>query len=466
MKRNAYFYTLVYMVLPLVALFLLTGTLKLPTGESILSAGNIALIALALISVAAAVTLLKYKTVGYVLTQIIFGMGVFLFLGGFALAFSGDEFLNDPEIKPYLPALALLALAWICAFIYNFISRKRYLKDKVREATGVEVVEAQVEKVTEMTEAPGEKVAETTEVPGEEVPVEQVSPKREPGKFAYVIRSLILVAGVLMAVSLLRYCAREFRDFFVSLATAGKTVTAFKKDKIDTIAECLYELSWVGMAFWLSWVMKKAGFLTKEEQGFSKNKKPLKSMLMGMAVAVIFTVGFVIMLYVQGCEVARNNITARYMLKIVCGILCQLGVAFIEEIQFRGFALGYCRKHGVPVWGAVMSIIVFVGIHFDSFGTVTAVRVMYLLPLAILLTALRLYRQSTWTSIGYHFMYNVMVTRVVETTRGGRIESFFRTMKITNWKFTIGIMVPTLILAVVVFTKMIVRAKRGQIDET
>lgn len=62
-------------------------------------------------------------------------------------------------------------------------------------------------------------------------------------------------------------------------------------------------------------------------------------------------------------------------------------------------------------------------------------------------------------------MYNVIVTRVLETTRGGQIESFFRTMKITNWKFTIAILVPTLIMAAAVFAKMFVRAKREKADE-
>lgn len=440
MKKNSYFYALTYMFLPLMALLVFTLIISALTGEPFSTAGYVALTVLTAVIVIIDVALLKDKTVGLVLLQIIFGIVTALFLLGTVRYLSGDEDLHDPEIAQYIPVIFLLGIIWIGVFVYNFISHRRFKREmKDEQAKTAEQGDA-----VEQTEA-----------------VEQ----KAPGKFVYVIRSLILVIGVLSAVSVFRYSMNEWRDIIVALATKGRTLSALKLEKVNAIAECLNELSWIGIAFWLAWVMKKAGFLTWEEQGFAGSMKPVKSMLMGMAVALVFTVGFVIMLYIQGCEVAPNNITAFYLLKIVCGILCQLGVAFIEEIQFRGIAIGYCRKHGLNVWGIVMSIVIFVSIHFDSFGTVTAVRVMYLLPLALLLTALRLYRKNTWISIGYHFMYNVIVTRVLETTRGGQIESFFRTMKITNWKFTIAILVPTLIMAVAVFAKMFVRAKREKADE-
>ncbi len=108
------------------------------------------------------------------------------------------------------------------------------------------------------------------------------------------------------------------------------------------------------------------------------------------------------------------------------GLFLQGGVAFVEELFFRGYLLTYLERWGGARLGIIASSILFSFIHFYlniagswAFALLPSVN---LVLLGVLLCLLVLHHGSLWVSVGFHFCWNGLqyyVFPVMAAPRGG-----------------------------------------------
>jgi len=87
---------------------------------------------------------------------------------------------------------------------------------------------------------------------------------------------------------------------------------------------------------------------------------------------------------------------------IFAGFVSIVLAPFIEEIFFRGFVLNTLIKRISPVWGIVITALVFASVHFEFQS------IMPLIILAFVLNVLYVKTGSVWPSILFHVVNNTI----------------------------------------------------------
>ncbi|MCD6109365.1 CPBP family intramembrane metalloprotease [bacterium] len=87
---------------------------------------------------------------------------------------------------------------------------------------------------------------------------------------------------------------------------------------------------------------------------------------------------------------------------IFAGFVAIILAPFIEEIFFRGFVLNTLVKRISPIWGIILTALIFAAVHFEFQS------IMPLIILAFVLNILYVRTQSIWPGILFHIINNII----------------------------------------------------------
>lgn len=87
---------------------------------------------------------------------------------------------------------------------------------------------------------------------------------------------------------------------------------------------------------------------------------------------------------------------------IFAGFTAIVLAPFIEEIFFRGFVLNTLAKHIGPIWGIILTALIFAAVHFEFQS------IMPLIILSFVLNILYVRTQSIWPGILFHIGNNII----------------------------------------------------------
>lgn len=145
--------------------------------------------------------------------------------------------------------------------------------------------------------------------------------------------------------------------------------------------------------------------------GLSRDHRFLK-ILQGFAFGAIFVAVYIsILILMKQVEFEMRPLTSSAAYSLLNGLLIFSGVAFAEEITFRGYfqyLLGKKNKYA----GMVLSAVIFALYHLVNADNYTIASLIYLTLGGILLGIIRLSANNIWFPIGFHIAWNWMEIRV------------------------------------------------------
>lgn len=151
--------------------------------------------------------------------------------------------------------------------------------------------------------------------------------------------------------------------------------------------------------------------ITWEDLGFTK-KHQFLSILKGFAVGLIFIVIYIsILIAMKQLAFEFKPLTANVVYSLFMGLIIFSGVAFAEEITFRGYFQYLLTKKNQYV-GLIITAILFAVMHLVNANSYNLLSLIYLVIGGILLGIIRMGTNNIWFPIGFHIAWNWTEIRV------------------------------------------------------
>lgn len=291
--------------------------------------------------------------------------------------------------------------------------------------------------------------------------------KKSPSFFKALGKLLIasLIAIILYAITLID------QDYTTSIIyacfTRGRQINLLLQKNYANYSTNLTILFRGVYITYFAWAASKAGFISFEELGLTRSKKPLRSIALGMLIASISVIIASIIMKLQGCGFVVNAVTPRLVTTILVGMLNCIGVAVSEELLHRGLIQSYGNRINHKVLGIIVTSVVFVAMHYIFGGYTGYVNFApFLAALGLCLALARELTDNLFTPIGIHAFYNFLVTYVVQMSRTvlGN-DSLIGITKYTNQKISLGLTITFTLISVVLLIIILCqnKAKRAKI---
>lgn len=270
-----------------------------------------------------------------------------------------------------------------------------------------------------------------------------------------ILMTVVMITFALIIISL----QSEWNQILYSFIAGEKKLSILAEQNLHTVINSAVTFCEAGFALWVSTAFFKSGLVSKKYQGFESGRKPLPAIAYGMLAAIVVVFGASIVIYAYHSKLVVNHLSKRDITHMILGALAYVGVGIYEEVVSRGIVLGYCEKKNLKIFGVVLSTVFFVSVHFLSGAYNRNTQALFLTATALLYCAVKFYENSIWECIGFHVMYNWMVTHFVELTVFGERKSVISIMNLTYTKQAIAICIPSIVLAIVFFYAEIAKAK-------
>lgn len=292
-------------------------------------------------------------------------------------------------------------------------------------------------------------------------------PKKSPAFFKALGKLLIasLIAIILYAITLID------QDYTTSIIyacfTRGRQINLLLQKNYANYSTNLTILFRGVYITYFAWAASKAGFISFEELGLTRSKKPIRSIALGMLIASISVIIASIIMKLQGCGFVVNAVTPRLITTILVGMLNCIGVAVSEELLHRGLIQSYGNRINHKVLGIIVTSVVFVAMHYIFGGYTGYVNFApFLAALGLCLALARELTDNLFTPIGIHAFYNFLVSYVVQMSRTvlGN-DSLIGITKYTNQKISLGLTITFTLISVVLLIIILCqnKAKRAKI---
>lgn len=192
-------------------------------------------------------------------------------------------------------------------------------------------------------------------------------------------------------------------------------IKSFKDMISDTMNHDLgYSLAIIIMSvlFYLFYqYIAKREHLTWADLGFTREHR-FFSIIQGFGLGVIFVAAYMSVLIVMGqVEFTIKPLTGDVMGSLLYGIVIFSGVAFAEEITFRGYFQNLLGKQS-KLAGLILTAILFALNHLLNAGIYTIASLVYLTIGGVLFGVIRLGMNNIWFPIGFHIAWNWTEIRV------------------------------------------------------
>lgn len=151
--------------------------------------------------------------------------------------------------------------------------------------------------------------------------------------------------------------------------------------------------------------------ITWSDLGVIKQHK-LSAVLKGFALGIAAIAGYIFILIVMKQVVFEfNPLTLDRLYSLFMGLIIFSGVAFAEEVTFRGYFQYLLSKNNKYV-GVILSSMVFALNHLFNFTNYTVLSLIYLMIAGILFSIIRMTTNNIWFPIGFHVAWNWTEIRV------------------------------------------------------
>lgn len=203
--------------------------------------------------------------------------------------------------------------------------------------------------------------------------------------------------------------------FMAGLIYQNVHITSFSEMISDTMnSDFGYALAIAIMAILFillfRYIIKKEK-LTWKQLGFRK-EYCFSSIIMGFMFGVIFIVLYISILVMTNQLVFEYRaLTIDRLYSLVMGLIIFSGVAFAEELTFRGY-LQYILGRKNQMVGMIFTAGVFALNHLFNIQNYTLLSLIYLMVAGILFGVIRMKTKSIWFPLGFHIAWNWTEIRV------------------------------------------------------
>lgn len=235
-------------------------------------------------------------------------------------------------------------------------------------------------------------------------------------------------------------------------------VTALRMNTYQRIIPNLF----LGIALWAAGVVmmvtshksKTADYVLL---GISKDKKPVRSFLIGAAAGLLTVLAAALVLFISGSKLVTARVSSTDLMVMLVNLFYFSGVGFTEEMMYRGIVMGYGKKKNSIITASVVSLVGFVVFHFLNGAYKDPNAAYFLFSLGLAFTLLRIYSDNLWLCIGMHSLYDWGINHFISINPMGTGESFFRSNVITIKRMHFGVVVATLIFCAVITVLLVIK---------
>lgn len=199
-----------------------------------------------------------------------------------------------------------------------------------------------------------------------------------------------------------------------SLIYRNVNITSFSEMLSDTMNSnfgyVLCIIITIGLTYLLYNFLIKKKKISWEEMGFTQ-KSSLSKILKGFILGVLFVLIYIsILIFTKQVmfEFFPLNINTVYLLFM--GLIIFFGVAFIEEITFRGYIQSILSKKYKYI-GLLLSALLFALSHLLN-SNYSLLSLVYLVMAGIMMGIMRMKTKSIWFPIGFHLAWNWTEIRI------------------------------------------------------
>lgn len=170
--------------------------------------------------------------------------------------------------------------------------------------------------------------------------------------------------------------------------------------------------------------------------GFTGKSLMIRELLYGLIVGVILQVSvFITLLYTHQIEIENISFSASYFLFY---LVIYIGVAFNEELFFRGYLLGATMLKANKYVMLLIFAFVFSLVHFIT-NSVSLIPVLNIFLGGILLGIYFIHTKRLWFSISLHFFWNFIMGPVFGSgVSGQESDNSIMTLKLTGEDWMTG----------------------------
>lgn len=192
-------------------------------------------------------------------------------------------------------------------------------------------------------------------------------------------------------------------------------ITSFSKMISDTMnSDAGYTLAIAIMVMLflllLRYIVKKEK-LTWKQLGFQK-EHCVSSVIKGFMIGIVFIVLYIAILVMMNQLVFEYRaLTIGRLYSLAMGLIIFSGVAFAEELTFRGY-LQYMLGRKNQTVGMILSAGVFALNHLLNIQNYTLLSLVYLMMGGILFGVIRMKTKNIWFPLGFHIAWNWTEIRV------------------------------------------------------
>lgn len=134
----------------------------------------------------------------------------------------------------------------------------------------------------------------------------------------------------------------------------------------------------------------------------------IKGFILGMLFVVIY---IIVLIAMRQLEFRYRPFTINAFYTLLSGIIIFGGVAFAEEITFRGYFQNILSKNNKNM-GLILTAMLFAINHLINIDNYTLLSLIYLAIGGILLGLIRMETENIWFPIGFHIAWNWTEIRV------------------------------------------------------
>lgn len=439
MKESKYFKTLAYGVLPLMALLFFVNILETAIdGYSLGYSELINIIEIVLYTLTSVSIIRGSRNAGYFFKAAV-GITMLRILVSGIYHIATAESAKDIASESFSVVFPVVVL-----IIWLIYSLKQFKKvEKIEENQAISEELKLSETVDEKTE-----FSLAWEISSEDTPAvktEKNSNKRIILKSIILSLVMILISGIVFSI------IDQIYNCLYYLFVYEKINNLLRAQRVEQLCYAISRFTEVGFGVWVAFLFSKTGIVSYEFQSLKKGKKSALCFLYGMLLSLFLMGCFAFVLKIQGCGFSVNSINTRVLITMGCSVLTYLGVAVGEEVVSRGIILGYCEENGKRIWGIFLSTFIFTILHFLTGAYDKPASFVFLFAVGLLLAALKIYSDNLWLAIGYHFMYDWAVTHFLELRVLNNKASIFSVLKMTLWKSSLSITIPSVLCALAIF---------------
>ena len=225
------------------------------------------------------------------------------------------------------------------------------------------------------------------------------------------LRNILRVIVSLIAFNVIAVLA----VIIAGLLYQNVNITSFSEMISDTMnSDFGYALSIVIMVILFIWLFRyiiRKEKLTWRQLGFQK-EYCFSSMIKGFIVGVIFIVLYIsILIMTNQLEFEFRALTINRLYSLVMGLIIFSGVAFAEELTFRGYLQCILSRKN-EIYGMIFTAGIFALNHLLNVQNYTILSLIYLMIGGILFGIIRMKTKNIWYPLGFHIAWNWTEIRV------------------------------------------------------